>query len=250
MNRRKVLKSIAGLALCPICLPQTLRAEGVHWSYEGKHGPEHWGAIDAASKTCSVGTQQSPIDIADSVVAQLPALNIDWNATPTTLVNNGHTIQLNFGDGSTLTLGKEKYSLLQLHFHRPSEHLIDGKNFPMEAHFVHRNARGGLAVLGVLMNPGEANPAFAKIVQTMPKKKGEVAADKSIDVRTLLPQRLSYYRYSGSLTTPPCSEIVDWHLLATPIAVSDADIAAFAKLYAMNARPALKMNRRFVLRSN
>ncbi len=249
MNRRNMLKSMAGLMLCPVCLPQSLRAEGVHWSYEGKQGPANWGDIDAASKACSIGMEQSPIDILDSLPAQLPPLNIRWNAAPTTLANNGHTIQLDFAKGSALVLGKETYALLQLHFHRPSEHLINGKSYPMEAHFVHRNEQGNLAVIGVLMRGGGTNRTFSKIVQTMPQKKGEVPADRNINVRALLPQRFGYYRYSGSLTTPPCSEIVDWHLLTTPITVADADIAAFAKLYPMNARPVTKTNRRFVLRS-
>jgi carbonic anhydrase len=167
-----------------------------------------------------------------------------------TIVNNGHTIQLNFTEGSTLTLGDVKYKLLQVHFHRPSEHMIGGKNFPMEAHFVHRNDAGGLAVVGVLMAEGRPNPAFGKIVKTMPAAEGPaVKADAAIDPHAMLPTRLSYFRYPGSLTTPPCSEVVEWLLLTDPIQVSATAVAAFAKLYPMNARPVQKDNRRYVLRS-
>ncbi len=249
MNRRGVLKSLAGLALCPLCMPGGLRADDGTWSYEGERGPAKWGEIDAASKTCSIGTEQSPIDITDSIGANLPRLRFRWTRPATTIENNGHTIQLNFSEGSTLQSGSNVYALLQLHFHHPSEHLIGGKSFPMEAHFVHRNREGNLAVVGVLMTGGGTNAAFSKIVATMPKEKGSAPAQASIDIRKLLPARQSYYRYSGSLTTPPCSEVVDWHLLTTPIAVADADIAAFAKLYPRNARPVLGRNRRFVLRS-
>jgi carbonic anhydrase len=248
MHRRHFMKSLAGLVLCPVCAPQTFAAG---WGYEGEHGPEHWGDVDAASKVCSIGSQQSPIDISDAVRSQMPPLNIVWGKTADTIVNNGHTIQLNFAAGSHITFGGEKYELLQVHFHRPSEHLIAGKNFPMEAHFVHRNVAGNLAVVGVLMSTGRPNMAFSKVVATMPAQEGPaVKADAVFNPNGMLPSRRTYYRYSGSLTTPPCSEVVNWLLLTDPIQVAEADVAAFGKLYAMNARPAQKPNRRFVLRSS
>jgi carbonic anhydrase len=254
MHRRQLLKGLAGLAglaLCPLCAPTGFAAEGAPWSYEGATGPANWGNVDAASKVCGAGTQQSPVDIAATVRAQLPPLGIAWRGHADTIVNNGHTIQVNFAGDNTLTLGKEKYALLQLHFHRPSEHLIGGKNFPMEAHFVHRHDSGALAVVGVLMTAGRANPTFRAITATMPQQAGPaVKADKAINPNRLLPAKHSYYRYAGSLTTPPCAETVEWLLLTTPIAVADGDIAAFAKLYPMNARPAQKLNRRDVLRSS
>ena len=122
-----------------------------------------------------------------------------------------------------------KYKLLQVHFHRPSEHQIGGKNFPMEAHFVHRAESGALAVVGVLFATGMPNAAFSKIVATMPATEGPaVKADATIDLNTLLPPKLGYYRYPGSLTTPPCAEIVEWLLLTDPVEVAEADVAGFA----------------------
>ena len=129
MNRRHVLKTLAGIALCPLCAPGGFAAEGAHWSYEGDGGPAKWGDLDAANKVCAIGSQQSPIDIGTTVKAQLPALKINWARSADTIVNNGHTIQLNLAEGSAMTLGDVKYKLLQFHFHRPSEHLIAGKNF-------------------------------------------------------------------------------------------------------------------------
>ena len=232
MNRRHALKALAGLALCPVCKP-SFAAEGAHWSYEGVGGPAKWGDLDAANKTCAVGLQQSPIDIEGTIKSQLPVLKLNWGKSADTIVNNGHTIQLNFAEGSTLMLGDVKYKLLQVHFHRPSEHMI-----------------GGLAVVGVLMAEGRPNPAFGKIVKTMPAAEGPaVKADAGIDPHAMLPTKLSYFRYPGSLTTPPCSEVVEWLLLTTPIQVSASDVAAFAKLYPMNARPVQKDNRRYVLKS-
>lgn len=249
MNRRHALKALAGLALCPVCKPG-FAAEGVHWSYEGAAGPAKWGDLDAANKACGVGAQQSPIDIEHPIRSQLSPLKLRWARSADTIVNNGHTIQLNFAEGSTLTLDGVTYKLVQVHFHRPSEHQIAGKNFPMEAHFVHRAETGALAVVGVLMAEGRPNPAFSRIVKTMPTAEGPaVKADAVIDPDALLPARHGYYRYSGSLTTPPCSEVVEWLLLTDPIQVSAADVAAFAKLYPMNARPVQKDNRRYVLRS-
>lgn len=250
MNRRHALKALAGLALCPLCASTGFAAEEHHWSYEGATGPGHWGEVDDASKVCSAGSQQSPVDIRGTIKSQLPPLKIAWSKTADTIVNNGHTIQLNFASGSTLNVGDGSYALLQFHFHRPSEHLIGGKNFPMEAHFVHRNAAGGLAVVGVLMAAGKANATFSKVVTTMPGHEGPaVKADAAIDPNKLLPATRGYYRYAGSLTTPPCSEVVDWLLLRESIQVAQADIDAFAKLYPMNARPVQKDNRRFVLGS-
>jgi carbonic anhydrase len=249
MNRRHALKALAGLALCPICAKPGFAGESVHWSYEGDTGPAKWGELDAANKVCTVGSQQSPIDIENPTRARLQDLKLSWGRTAETIVNNGHTIQLNFADGSsTLKLDDTTYKLVQVHFHRPSEHQIGGKNFPMEAHFVHRAPSGGLAVVGVLMSTGHPNPAFAQIVSTMPQQEGPaVKADARINPNALLPARRSYYRYAGSLTTPPCSEVVEWLLLTDPISVAEADVAKFAQLYSMNARPVQKLDRRFVL---
>lgn len=250
MDRRHFLKGLAGLAACPLCTKAGLAAEGPHWGYEGEHGPDHWGDLDAASRVCSVGSQQSPVNITEATTASLPPIRTSWAKRADTIVNNGHTIQVNIAEGSSLTVGEARYTLAQFHFHRPSEHLIGGKNFPMEAHFVHRNAAGGLGVIGVLMATGRANKVFNKIVATMPAQEGPpVKADAAIDPNGLLPIRRGYYRYAGSLTTPPCSETVDWMLLTVPVEVAQADIDAFAKLYPMNARPAQKLDRRFILRS-
>jgi carbonic anhydrase len=247
MHRRDVLKGLGSLALCPLCASSGFSAE---WSYEGEHGPAHWGDADAASKVCSAGSQQSPIDIGATVRAALPRLGFAWKRNADTIVNNGHTIQVNIAEGSMLAVGPEPYKLLQFHFHRPSEHLIGGKNFPMEVHFVHQAKSGALGVVGVMMQAGRRNAVFSRIASTMPASAGPpVKAAAGIDPNALLPMRRSYYGYAGSLTTPPCSEVVSWMLLTDPIAVAAADIEAFAKLYPMNARPAQKGNRRYVLRS-
>lgn len=251
MDRRRALTLFAGLALCPFCAPRGFAADA-KWGYQGADGPAKWGDLDPAYRACSVGTQQSPINIGDNTIrAQLAPLKITWAKTADTIVNTGHGIQLNMGDSSTLSVGGGgNYRLVQFHFHRPSEHTINGASLPMEAHFVHENASGAAAVVGVLITTGKTNKAFTTIVLTMPNRAGPpVKADPKIDPNAFLPAKRSYYRYAGSLTTPGCSETVDWLLLTDPIQVAEADIASFARLYPMNARPVQKLDRRFVLRS-
>lgn len=250
MDRRNVLKLFAGVALCPLCASTGFAEESHHWSYKGESGPEKWGSLDAANASCSTGDQQSPIDITGAISAPQPLLKFGWSKRPDTIINNGHTIQLNFSGGDTLHVGDRTFGLAQLHFHHPSEHLVGGKGFAMEAHFVHTTAAGGLAVVGVLIVPGKTNRVFNKIVSTMPAEEGSpVRADLGIDPNRLLPAQHGYYHYEGSLTTPPCSQTVDWFLLARHIEVAEADIARFAKLYPMNARPVQKLDRRFILTS-
>src|SRR5262249_17245586 len=150
-----------------------------------------------------------------------------WAKGDGEIVNNGHTIQINMPAGSKLTRGDKTYELLQFHFHAPSEHLIDGKSFPMEAHFVHKAESGSLGVLGVFFKPGAANATFAGLAAAFPAEEGEKAAAKGVDPSSMLPKTLGYWAYEGSLTTPPCSEIVDWMVAKEPIEVAADDIAKF-----------------------
>lgn len=227
-------------------------ADAVHWAYAGAEGPEHWGEIDPAAQACSLGKEQSPIDIVGATRSGLPRLELGWKPLAGDIVNNGHTQQVNVASGGSMTVGAERYDLVQFHFHAPSEHRIDGRSFPMEVHFVHKNAASGaLGVLGVFMTAGRTNAAFKGIASAMPTKAGESApAPAGIDLHALLPSSRRYYAYEGSLTTPPCSETVDWRVCIDPIEVDAADIARFTALYAMNARPVQARHRRYVLSSD
>jgi carbonic anhydrase len=239
-----------GAAACPLCASLGSSEEGHHWSYEGDSGPDKWGELDEENTACSTGSQESPVDIKDAIFARQPSLKFSWSKRPDTIINNGHTIQLDFAQGNTLHVGDRSFGLTQFHFHHPSEHLVEGKRFAMEAHFVHAAETGGLAVLGVFIVPGKANAVFSKIVSTMPPTAGpSVSADPAIDPSRLLPAQRDYYRYEGSLTTPPCSQTVDWLVLTHHIEVGESDIARFAKLFPMNARPVQKLDRRFILTS-
>ncbi|QGM46286.1 carbonic anhydrase [Methylocystis heyeri] len=242
LHRRKFL---LGLMACPLCARGAV-AEGPHWEYET---PGAWGELDPAYKVCAVGQEQSPIDLKDAISADFGRIAIDWKPQAFPILNNGHTIQADAGPGAgSLRIGKEKYELKQFHFHTPAEHAVNGKLAAMEVHFVHARADGKLAVVGAFLNGGGKNSAFSRIMKAAPTTQGEARLDKPLNPRTLAPAQGPIFRYEGSLTTPPCSEIVDWNIFAAPVRVAQADIDAFRKIFPHNARPLQGLNRRFVLR--
>jgi carbonic anhydrase len=221
--------------------------DGAHWGYEGSTGPENWGKIAEANKACASGLEQSPIDLTGGVDAEVSNIALHWKPGAWNVLNNGHTLQVEGKDGGYATIDGERFDLVQFHFHTPSEHTIDGRNYPMEVHFVHKNAEGRLAVIGVLMMPGGENSLFSTIMEKAPKEEGSASVGM-IEQRGMIAPIDGVYRYQGSLTTPPCSETVLWTVLSTPILVSQKDVEAFQALFPMNARPIQPVNRRYVLR--
>jgi len=224
-------------------------AEGQsNWGYEGPQGPAHWGDLAAEYTTCKTGTNQSPIDIASAKAVKLA--NIKFNYKPSTLdvINNGHTIQVNYAKGSTIDVGDKVYKLLQFHFHSPSEHTVKGKPYDMVAHLVHQADDGQLGVVGVLMKQGKnSNPVIATVWKHMPKKAGEHnTVDATLNAANLLPTNHRFYNYSGSLTTPPCSEGVNWMVMQTPVDVSVGQIVSFRNVFANSVRPVQSVNGRTV----
>ncbi len=250
MQRRGFLKTMGGLAGCLLCAgTRSFAAEEHHWSYAGATGPDHWGDGDPQALACRAGTEQSPIDIRTTTRASLPRLNLAWKPVAGDVVNNGHTIEVTTPGAGGMDVGGMHYDLVQVHFHAPSEHRIDGRAFPMEAHFVHRHGpSGALGVLGVFLAEGRPNLAFAQVMAAMPERSGGRAPlPAPLALEGLVPASRRYWSYEGSLTTPPCSEIVDWRVCVDPVEVAAADIARFTALYPMNARPIQQANRRFVL---
>ncbi len=220
----------------------------VDWSYTGDNGPEHWASLSENFATCASGTVQSPFDITADKTDDLPALNLNYVPTGMTVINNGHTIQVDQAGGGQLVVGDATYNLLQFHFHTASEYSIDGKFYPLEVHLVHASDAGELAVVGVMFAEGEANAELANIWANMPATKGENTVEgQSVDVKNLLPDSGQYYRFMGSLTTPPCSEGVNWHVMSQPITASAEQIAAFKAIFPMNARPLQAENDRMVV---
>ena len=222
---------------------------GHAWSYEGPTGPSHWAMLGEDNATCGVGTHQSPINIDTTHKEALAAIEFNYTAAPLSIIDNGHTIQVNVPPGQFIQVHGQRYDLVQFHFHRPSEEQVHGRAYSMVAHLVHKNARGELAVVAVLLREGKANAFLSTLWDHLPSNKGveTKVAGSMINVADLLPAQRGYYNFDGSLTTPPCSEQVNWFVLKTPVEVSAAQIEVFAKRYSHNARPVQPINDRTVL---
>ena len=264
-SRRAFLRvfGAGAVALCPICLSltgdatraaETAKAGGhtaPHWGYQGEGAPEKWGQLSPDFRVCDLGVEQTPVDLKGAVRAELGQVEPDFQPMPLRIVNNGHTIQVNCDPGSGSRIGGVRYELLQFHFHHPSEHLLSGARFDLECHFVHRSSAGELAVLGVFIRPGARSAALEPIWDAMPATEGpEQRATATVRPMELLPARRTYFRYFGSLTTPPCSEGVLWTVYRDPIEASREQIQRFAQLFPVNARPVLPLHRRFLIESN
>lgn len=231
----------------------------IHWDY-AQLGPADWATLSSEFAACGVGERQSPIDIGDAVPAPVPALSATFRPAElhivhhehrADIINTGHSVQVNYPESDTLVIGDERFELLQYHFHTPSEHRVAGREFPAEVHFVHRAADGRLAVIGVLIEEGEANPAYEPVWQNLPSEKGrEIHLEHvTVDVDALLPRETASVRYVGSLTTPPCSEGVEWIVMTTPVSMSGAQLAALRAVLSGNNRPIQPRHDRPVLRA-
>ncbi len=249
MHRRQLLRHLAAGAacLCPICaLPA--RAEDSHWGYDGPGGPADWGKLAPEYGACGLGREQSPVDLSKAIPAMTGEPLLSWKPVALEVVNNGHTIQVNCENGGGLVLDGMAYDLVQFHFHHPSEHTIDGIPAEMEIHFVHRAMNGALAVLGVMVHAGAGNSTLETVWRAMPAKPGDTTkTDIQLQPSGLLPRHATSYRYAGSLTTPPCSEVVSWVVYRQAITASPEQIARFAALFPNNARPVQPQNRRKLL---
>jgi len=226
----------------------------VHWGYEGKGGPDQWGTMKGEYLACGEGSQQSPINIdsGNLISAKVGDIRFNYQPSPLEVLNNGHTVQVNFAPGSSIQFKGKTFELLQFHFHSPSEHQIDYRYFDMEAHLVHKSADGELAVIGIMLKKGESHPVIDAIWEHIPDEinKPVTVVGATVNAADLLPaDRSSFYHYMGSLTTPPCSEIVNWIVMQDPINVTDKQVAAFVNTVGENNRPVQPMHRRHVLKN-
>jgi carbonic anhydrase len=222
------------------------------WDNEGPRGAEHWSSLDPAYVLCNTGKQQSPIDIRGTKKAKLPPLRFEYVNEPFQyVINNGHTIRVDYhnpaGAGSFLLVGQKRYQLTQFHFHRPSEERVNGKQYDMVLHLMHKASDGEVAGVVVFIKQGHANSTVQQVWSYMPEKEGQRAAPgASLDPTGMVPQYTGYYLYDGSQTAPPCNEGVKWFVLKTPMELSAAQIKAFAALYPNDARPPQPLNGRIV----
>jgi carbonic anhydrase len=209
------------------------------WDYGKDHGPSHWGELKPEFATCQSGHHQSPIDIDKTEKADLPPIQFQYAASPLRIVDNGHSIQVNYGPGSSIRIAERTFVLKQFHFHHPSEEKVHGRRHEMSLHLVHADAAGRLAVVAVLLDPGPENSLVRRLWDNLPKQEGaeQRHGDVRINAADLLPSDRGYYTFEGSLTTPPCTEHVTWLVLKQPLTVSAAEIAQFSKRYPDDARP-------------
>jgi len=232
-----------------ITLEHNKHEQSVHWGYDGKGAPQHWGDIDPRYATCKNGVNQSPINLSGFTESDLPAIKFNYNLVSSEILNNGHAIQTNVKNGSTMTVDSINFELKQFHFHNPSENNINGKSFPLEAHFVHASKNGELAVIAVMFKEGEENKALAELWANMPQNVGDKNPIDTKELNALLPKDRDYYRFNGSLTTPPCTEGVRWLVMKKPITLSEAQIETFKKvMHHHNNRPIQATNSRVILK--
>ena len=220
----------------------------VHWGYTGEGAPEHWGSLSPDFATCDAGKHQSPIDLVNAVPIDEAGierrlgegiLTMTQRAHILDLIDNGHTVQVTNDVPISLQLGDTVYELAQFHFHSPSEHTIDGQHAQLEVHFVHKSAAGELAVVGLLVDEGEHDPAWDAVLAAFPDETGgkRHVEDLDLDIDEMSPIPLHYYRYEGSLTTPPCSEGVQWIVMADRWQISVEQMATVVALLHDNNRP-------------
>ena len=221
----------------------------VHWSHhKGEDGPENWKNLCDGFSDCGENAQ-SPINIITSNVSKVDTLitaKFNYGTSGVDIINNEHTVQFNISGEHNVNLNGTDYKLLQFHYHTLSEHTIDGNYYPIEVHFVHKNSDTNFAVLGVLFEEGESNELFEKYLDKFPTSKGSFKSEDMIAILSLFPQNKSYYNYKGSLTTPPCSEVVNWYVLKTPLTASKEQIEVFSKILNNNYRPVQALNSREV----
>ncbi|MDF2152647.1 carbonic anhydrase [Vibrio sp. CAU 1672] len=218
--------------------------QAANWGYEGAHGPQHWGEF---APECAKGKNQSPVDVRASVSAELPDLAMHYQGDVVSLTNNGHTLQTGLTGDNILTLDGHTFALRQFHFHTPSENRIDGKPYPLEMHYVHADAQGNLAVVAVFFESGKSNPALADMLAEIPAEGEQVTLAQPFKTSALIPSERGYYRFNGSLTTPPCSEGVRWLVMKQPQTLSKPQLEQLMAVMGENNRPVQAINARLIL---
>ncbi len=230
--------------------PMSAEHGDAHWAYDGAHGPLAWADLKPEFATCGSGKQQSPIHIDESQTLRGPAeaIAFDYGTSSASVVNNGHTIQIDMAGDNGMTVRGTRYQLLQIHFHHPAEERINHRGFAMVAHLMHKDYLGRRAVVAVLLEPGAANAVIHNFWTYMPLGAGDrvMMPRGSVDLRGLLPKDQRYYQFMGSLTTPPCTEDVLWMILKEPVTLSQAQMRLFAQQFPNNARPVQPTNGRVV----
>jgi len=252
VTMKKYIKR-ASIVFGSACLSAGIAFAGggnAHWGYSGAEGPENWGHLSPDFEMCAKGKNQSPINITATIESELSPISFSYSSSPLDVINNGHTIKASMTPGSSITVDGHIYELKQIHWHTPSENHIDGRSFPMEAHFVHADTEGNLAVIGIMYIKGREDASIANIWNRMPVKTDGVSKDADVTVNPMdmLPANRDYYRFNGSLTTPPCSEGVRWMVMKDPVEASAEQMEKFhSSFHGDTNRPVQPVNARPIL---
>lgn len=209
----------------------------VEFGYTGAEGPDHWAELSPDFAACADASAQSPLDLTGATAAAVADPVFHYVPGPVTLTNNGHTVQAGEAPGSTLVLDGRTSTLTQFHLHTPAEHTVDGVQPDAELHLVHTDDAGAVTVVGVLLRVGGDDAALDPYLAALPAATDASTELASFDTAALLPAHHGSYRYTGSLTTPPCTEGVTWVVLAEPVEVSPAQLDAFRHVVSTNNRP-------------
>ena len=211
------------------------------WAFEGPLGPENWGERYAM---CARGRNQAPINIAGPLMRVKYDLVQDYRNGPLAMVNDGKTVVVNVSPGSRMRIDSLPYELVSLTFQRPSGEQIDGKPAPMGIHFLHRDLNGKMVTVVVLLKEGNENPGIKLLWSHMPAKEGPEVKPEGVSINpaNLLPRDMKFFRYDGSLSTPPCSENMRYYVLKEPINISREQILQFP--YKVASRPVQPQNGR------
>ena len=207
--------------------------------------------VASHASLCETGQRQSPINITGAQRQPLAPLKFEYRAAPLKIANDGHTARVRFSNGSVLRIGNQSYTLQQFHFHTPGGDRIEGEEFPMVVHLLHKSASGQLLALAVLVRVGAENPMLATLLPLVPAKPDgdHLHASVPVDPNMMLPDDRGYFRYSGSLTSAPCTEGVDWIVMKKPLQISADQLATYKQKFADNARAVQSVNRRTILES-
>ena len=221
------------------------------WGYWGAGAPNNWGALSETFALCIKGTRQSPIDLSGYIEDHsAPALIFNYSRNAGEISHNGRIAHVEYGEGNTLKVGDLTYALDAVHIHAHAEHRIDHQLFAAEMHLVHCQEDGSIGVLGQIFRLGEPDPVVRALLESYPEPGQSTHSGFTLNAADFLPTDLGYYRYQGSLTTPPCSEEVDWYVLREIRTISQEQVSAIASLHnGFNHRPIQTRNGREIVYS-
>jgi carbonic anhydrase len=224
------------------------------WTYGGDKGPDRWAELSPEFGACARSERQSPVALTDAVAVPVPCepLRFRYRSSPLYITNDGRALRLGYDRGSFLVVEGLSYELVELRFHVPAEHFVDGRSADGELHLIHANNRGDIAVVAVPLEGGRrVNQILRRVLENAPTSAGEAFYGRNVGVNAsfMLPGRKDYFAYEGSLTRPPCTEGVRWYVMRTPLEVATADLQRLAALIGPNVRPLQPLGGRRVIRA-